>query len=225
MYYFKDRIDAGKKIINELTKYFEYNEEKDFSDYIVVSIPRGGVIIGDMIATNFNLDFDIVVSKKIGAENNKEFAIGAVMPDGSYFLNKEIANINFTSQGYINEQVNIQRKEIERRLIEFRGSKTYDNKFENKKIILVDDGIATGSTIIAATQWIKVEQKCQKLIVVVPVAPSRDNTIDKLKEISDKVIVLHREEKFFAVGQFYENFDQVEDIKVKKIMKNYGYPI
>ena len=222
MYYFNDRIDAGKKIINELTKYFEDNKIKNFSEYIVVSIPRGGIILGDMIATKFNMELDVVISKKIGSENNKELAIGAVMPDGSYFLN-ENARFNVTSNDYINKQVQIQRIEIERRLIEFRGTKKYNNKIENKNVILVDDGIATGSTIIAASLWIKEKQNCKKLVVVVPVAPLIDNNINKLEEITDELIILHREQRFFAVGQFYNRFDQVEDTEVKNIMKRNGY--
>jgi predicted phosphoribosyltransferase len=89
---------------------------------------------------------------------------------------------------------------------------------------LVDDGIATGSTIIAAARWIKEKHNCKRLIIAVPVAPATNDTIDKLDEIADKVIILSIVREFYAVGQFYENFDQVEDKEVKEIMKKYIKP-
>ena len=93
------------------------------------------------------------------------------MPDGFYFINKDIANALNISQEYIDKQVKIQNKEIERRLIEFRGSKDYGNKLDKKIVILVDDGIATGSTIIASARWIREKHNCRMLIVAVPVHP------------------------------------------------------
>lgn len=86
---------------------------------------------------------------------------------------------------------------------------------------MVDDGIATGSTIIASSKWIRENHDCKKLIVAVPVAPATNNTIDKLEEIADSVIVLYFPIEFYAVGQFYENFDQVDDKEVKEIMQKY----
>jgi predicted phosphoribosyltransferase len=148
------------------------------------------------------------------------------MPDGSYFLNEDIMQTLNVPQDYIDAQVNAQMKEIERRLMSFRGSKEYDNELKGKTIVLVDDGIATGATMLSAAQWLKTKQNCQELIIAVPVAPS--DTVDRLKQVvgnNDKVLVLYTPEPFIAVGQFYEEFGQVSDGEVKKIMKRHGYKI
>lgn len=225
---FENRIHAGKELSNRLDEYFK-KENMDANDVknsvIVLAIPRGGVILGDVIASDFHCEFDVIVSRKIRAEFNEEFAIGAVMPDGTYFIHKNVLETFKIRKEYLDEEIENQKKEIHRRLIEFRGSTTYDNKLKDKIVILVDDGIATGATIIASAQWIKRRHECRQLIVAVPVAPLRDETIEKLNQIADKVIVLHLIEDFYAVGQFYEDFRQVSDEEVKKMMKKYHYDI
>ena len=225
---FKDRTEAAEELAEEIKSYLtsigvrEDTEESKL--LIVLAIPRGGVITGDVIASRLRCDMDIIVSRKIGAEYNSELAIGALLPDGTYFINERIANMLNISQIYIDKQVKIQKKEIERRLIEFRRDREYGNKLNGKIVVLVDDGIATGSTIIAAARWIKEKHNCKRLIIAVPVAPATNDTIDKLDEIADKVIILSITRDFYAVGQFYENFDQVEDKEVKEIMKKYIKP-
>jgi len=223
---FRDRIDAANKLAEELKQQLMKPEHRDSSSIIVLSIPRGGVVIGDVVADKLNVKLDVVVSRKIGAPIDPEVAIGAVMPDGTYFLNEDIILTLNVPQNYIDTQVNEQLKEIERRLISFRGSKEYDRELTGKTVVLVDDGIATGATMLSAAQWLKTKQNCQELIIAVPVAP-RD-TVDRLKQIvgnNDKVIVLYSPESFTAVGQFYADFGQVSDSQVKKIMKKHGYKI
>lgn len=191
---------------------------------VVLAIPRGGVVIGDVIATKLNAKFDIIVSRKIGAPYNQEFAIGAVMPDGTYFLNDESGLTLDVPTSYIDNQVNVKVKEIEHRLLNFRGSGEYGDKLKGKIVILVDDGIATGATILSAAKWIREKQDCQKLIIAVPVGP-RD-TVDKIREIiedTDDIIVLYSPDPFISVGRFYRNFEQIGDEEVKGIMKRHGY--
>ncbi len=225
---FKDRTEAAEELAEEIKGYLTSigisEGTVESKSLIVLAIPRGGVITGDVVASRLRCDMDIIVSRKIGAEYNSELAIGALLPDGTYFINERIANMLNTSQVYIDNQVKMQKKEIERRLIEFRGDKEYGNRLNGRIVILVDDGIATGSTIIAAARWIKEKHNCKRLIIAVPVAPATNDTIDKLDEIADKVIILSIVREFYAVGQFYENFDQVEDKEVKEIMKKYIKP-
>jgi putative phosphoribosyl transferase len=122
---FRDRTDAARQLAERL--YWLKNEiEKSKSSVVIVAIPRGGIIIGNIIAKELRTKLDLVVTRKIGAPFNPELAIGAVMPDGSYFLNDVAEMINI-SQNYIESQIRKEVKEIERRLIEFRGRKEYDN--------------------------------------------------------------------------------------------------
>src|SRR6266571_8418691 len=223
---FRDRIDAANKLAEKLKQQIMKPEHRNSSSIVVLAIPRGGVIIGNVVAAKLNARLDVVVSRKIGAPIDPEVAIGAVMSDGTYFLNEDIVLTLNVPQNYIDTQVNEQLKEIECRLISFRGSKEYDRELTGKTVVLVDDGIATGATMLSADQWLKTKQNCQELIIAVPVAP-RD-TVDRLKQIvgnNDKVIILYSPESFNAVGQFYADFGQVSDSQVKKIMKKHGYKI
>ena len=222
---FHDRKEAGLLLAEKLKLYINnaFSSEVKKESFIVMAIPRGGVILGDIVASELNVDLDIIICKKIGAENNPELAIGAVMADGSYIVNEDIVNRINISLGYISKQVGLQKNEIERRLMEFRGNKEYHNKLKDKTIILIDDGIATGATILAAVKWLKEKHFCKRLIVAVPVAPLESSILDKLNQIADKVIVIFTPYDFAAVGQFYEHFDQVSDKEVKEIMKKYGF--
>jgi predicted phosphoribosyltransferase len=222
---FHDRKEAGLLLADKLKLYIKnaFSSEVKKESFIVMAIPRGGVILGDIVASELNVDLDIIICKKIGAENNPELAIGAVMADGSYIINEDIINRINTSHGYISKQVELQKNEIERRLMEFRGNKEYHNKLKDKTIILIDDGIATGATILAAVKWLKEKHFSKKLIVAVPVAPLESSILDKLNQIADKVIVIFSPYDFAAVGQFYEHFDQVSDKEVKEIMNKYGF--
>jgi putative phosphoribosyl transferase len=223
---FQNRNQAGKELVIKLKEYLQNaikENQQNEDSIVIVAIPRGGVEIGDIIASYFHCTLDVVISRKIGAPSNQEFAIGAVMPGGSYFINQHVVNVLKISDNYIQNEVENQKKEIERRLKEFRGSTSYYDRLKGKIVILVDDGIATGATIIAAAKWIKEGNKhnCKKLIVAVPVAPANKDTNIKLNQIADKVIILYMPQEFSAVGQFYEQFDQVSDKDVKTIMNKY----
>ena len=193
---FQNRNQAGKELVIKLKEYLQDEIKENLQNaedsIVIMAIPRGGVEIGDIIASYFHCTLDVVISRKIGAPSNQEFAIGAVMPGGSYFINQHIVNVLNISDNYIQNEVENQKKEIERRLKEFRGNTSYYDKLKGKIVILVDDGIATGATIIAAAQWIKEDNKynCKKLIVAVPVAPANEDTVIKLNQIADKVIIL-----------------------------------
>lgn len=214
---FRDRTDAAKQLAERL--YWLKNEiQENKSSVVIVAVPRGGVVIGNIIASELGAKLDLVVSRKIGAPFNPELAIGAVMPDGSYFLN-DVAEMMNVSQDYIESQIEKEVKEIDRRLIEFRGNREYYNKLEDKIVVLVDDGIATGATILASAKWIKDKHNCKQLIIAVPLAPRE--ILEDLNRAADKVIVLYTPEPFGAVGRFYHDFNQVSDDEVKEMMKKY----
>src|SRR3990172_5316643 len=210
---FKDRTDAAKKLAKKLEW---LKKEKP----IILAIPRGGVVTGNVIASELGATLDIIVSRKVGAPDNPELAIGAVLHDGSYFPNERITIMLNVPQNYINQEIAVQMKEIERRLIRFRGTKEYN--LEGKTVVLVDDGIATGATMFVAALWVK-KQKPKKLIIAIPVGPKE--TVDELSKMVDKVVVLDCPQFFNAVGEFYQEFDQVDDYQVQEIMSKYGYKI
>jgi predicted phosphoribosyltransferase len=142
------------------------------------------------------------------------------MHDGTHFLNSDIIEMLNVPKEYIDAEMAMQMKEIERRLVKFRGGKQYE--LQDKTVIVVDDGIATGATMFAAVQWVK-KQRPRKLIIAVPVGPSE--TIDRLKKVADEVIAISTPLLFGAVGEFYEDFTQVTDDKVQEIMRKHGYKI
>ena len=210
---FKNRTEAAVLLAEKL----EWLKDEGLDDsLLVLAIPRGGVVTGDVVATSLGVNLDIVVAKKIGHPLNSEVAIGAVMHDGTFVPNEAIVNSLDIPYEYIPDTVPILRKVIERRVMIFRGSKEYD--LVGKVVILVDDGVATGTTLFAAIRWMKT-QKLRGLIIAIPVGPRE--TIEKLRETVDKVIVLHSPTMFEAVGAFYEDFSQVSDDEVIEIMKKY----
>jgi len=207
---FKDRVDAAQRLAKKLEWIKKENP-------IILAIPRGGVVTGDVIAKTLGLSLDIIVSRKVGAPYNPELAIGAVAHDGSFFPNSDLINTLGIPKNYLDEKIAEQMEEIEHRLVKFRGRTDYDLK--NKTVVLVDDGIATGATVFVALEWIK-KQKPKRVIVAIPVGP-RD-TIERLSKMAE-VVVLDAPESFGAVGEFYHSFDQVEDYQVAEIMSGYGF--
>ena len=208
---FKNRIEAGKKIAQKLISY------KNNKNILVLGLPRGGIILANEIAKKINSQLDIIVPRKIGSPYDPEFAIGAITEEGEAFLNKDIINNYNISKEYIDKEIIKEKKEAKRRLKIYRGNKKLID-YKDKIIILVDDGIATGSTILAAIFSIK-KFKPKKIIVAVPVL-SRD-IINIIKKEVDKLIYLEAPFFFEAIGSFYEEFEQTSDKEVKGIMKNY----
>lgn len=202
---FNDRIDAAKQLAEKLKKV-------DIKNGIVLAIPRGGVPIGYEIAKALNLPLEIFLAKKIGHPHNPEFAIGSVTLLGATINNNNVMDID---ENYILQQTNKIYKELQERFKKFMGNQKASD-LEGKTVVLVDDGVATGSTLIAA---IKAIRKCdpQKIIVAVPVSPPE--TAKKIKEITDEFICLITPEGFLGVGQFYDDFTQVEDNEVIQILK------
>jgi predicted phosphoribosyltransferase len=185
---------------------------------IVLGIPRGGVILGDIVAKKLGADFDIVIPRKLGAPENEELAIGAVMEDGTAYINTYIVNALRIPETYLQNERLRQVAEIRRRSTAYRKH-DLSYKITGKNAIIVDDGIATGATVIASARWAR-KHHPSTLTIAVPVAPSQ--TVDVLEQESDSVIVLHMPHDFGSVGQFYEEFGPVSDDQVTQIMRSRG---
>ncbi len=198
---FENRREAGIKLSQELAK---YNED---ANTLVVAIPRGGVEVAFYLCQKLKLNMEVTLARKIGAPFNKELAIAAVNERGGLFLNKEIINSLDVSQEYIKEESEKEKKEIEKRIGLFRNNRPLAS-FNNRKIIIVDDGIATGATIKAIIKLIK-DDSPKEIIVAVPVAAP--DSIREIEKDCDQVISLFCPPDFQAVGAYFREFNQVED--------------
>ena len=207
---FKDRIDAGKQLAQELKVY------KNDPEAITIALPRGGVVIGFEISKALNLPLDIVVPRKIGAPGNEEFAIGAVAEDGEPMLNEEVVKLYNISKKYIDETIEKEKKEAQRRLKTYRGDRQ-PLDLKNKTAIIVDDGIATGATMIAAIHSTKAKG-ASKIVVAVPVGAP--DSVEKVRALVDEVVCMDTPAFFGAVGAFYEVFPQTTDEEVIGMLKN-----
>lgn len=202
---FKDRSDAGKKLALKLLKYKGKNT-------VILSIPRGGVIVGYEIAKELNAKLSLIFSRKISAPLQPELAIGAVAEDGTLWLNEKIIKTLNISEEYIKMAMKEEMKKIEKMKKKYYRK---DLNLSGKIVIITDDGVATGATIKAAAVFVK-KQKPKKIILAFPVIPK--DMISDLKVFSDEIIYLEAPLIFHAVGEFYENFEQVEDRKVLEIL-------
>ncbi len=205
---FKNRKEAGQLLAEAL---LPYHKKKDT---LILAIPRGGVVVGYEVARQLDLPLDVVVIKKIGFPAHEELAVGATGLD-SYILNENIVTNYNVSQDYIQKQVKIKQREVELRYQLLRGNKAFYT-VQNKTIIIIDDGLATGATLTMATQIIK-KQSPKEVIVAIPVAPP--DTVRKLEKIVGKILCLHQPSDFRAIGRFYKDFAQVEDDEAKRLLQ------
>lgn len=212
---FKDREHAAELLISKLN-----NEIKDeiAKDVVVFGIPRGGVILAYTIYKNRSVNyFDIVIPRKLGAPNNKELGIGAIMDKDIVYLNEYVVKALRVSQDYIETEKESQIQEISRRSLLYRPKQNEYN-IKSKTIILVDDGAATGATLVVSARWIR-KMNPKRIIIAIPVAPKE--TVELLKNEVDQVvtILIPPTSNFTSVAQFYDNFEEITDDKVVKIMK------
>jgi putative phosphoribosyl transferase len=201
---FKDRHDAGKQLAQRL---LHYQEAKDT---IVIALPRGGVVVGYDISLALRLPLDVLITRKLGTPSNPELAMGALAETGYRHMNQDVIRGYGVSKAELEEEIRHQQSEIDRRIRRYRADRALP-PLKGQTVILVDDGIATGATFFASLgALLKVETT--KTVAAVPVAPPR--VLTELKALVDEVVVLHTSEWFFGIGQFYEQFLQVEDDEV-----------
>jgi len=207
---FRDREDAARRLAAKF-------KGRPLHDPIVLAIPRGGVATGAVLARELGADLDVVLSRKLRAPGWPELAIGAIAEDGQVYLNRHAEGVGDGLEDYLGGEREHQLAEIARRQKLFRAARPRA-PLAGRSVIVTDDGIATGSTMIAALQAVRT-QNPREVIVAVPVAPS-----DRLDEVSrwcDAVVCLLAPTDFRAVGQFYGDFTQVEDDEAVRLLAEF----
>lgn len=204
----KDRKEAGQLLAKKLTEY------KNQLDAIVLALPRGGVPVAFQIAQALDLPLDVFVVRKLGVPGQEELAMGAIASGGVTVYNEEIVRMMAISSELIAAV-----KTDEQAILNYREKLFRDDRpppdIKNKIVILVDDGVATGATIRAAIKALK-KLQCKKIIVAVPIAPP--DTYEQLKREVDEVICLEMPYPFYAIGSWYENFNQTLDEEVRELL-------
>lgn len=205
---FKNRTEAGEQLASELLQYRG-------QDVVVLAVPRGGLPVGAMVARALNAPLDVALAKKIGHPFNPEYAIGAVS-----LVDRVLNNAEGVSREYIDEISTRIREQLKERYEKFHRERP-PVSLKDKVVILVDDGMATGNTIVVLTALLK-QQHPAKIVVAVPVAPV--SAIEKLRSSGniDEVICLHSPYGFQAVGQYYDHFYQVSDDEAIQWLNDYA---
>lgn len=205
---FRDREDAAHLLVQRLKSY-------RFHAPVVLAIPRGGVVTGAVLARELGAELDVVLSRKLRAQYQPELAIGAVAEDGQIYVESRVREALELTDEYLSEEQSYQLGEIERRKRLFRTVRSRA-PVKDRSVIVTDDGIATGSTMIAALQTVKA-QKPHELIVAVPVAPF--SRLAEIRRRCDDVVCVLAPVDFWAIGQFYEDFPQIEDAEVISLLR------
>lgn len=204
---FKNRQDAGSKLAQAL---LPYAHEKP----IILALPRGGIAIGFEVAQTLNAPLDVLVVRKLGAPHHEELAIGAIGPGNVAILNHDLIQLLGISNEALQTVIDQETLELNRRLRRYRGERPYPN-FHNRTVIIVDDGLATGATALAAIQTIK-EQHPARVILAVPVC-ARSSAFALRSEVDD-LVCLETPDQFSAVSLWYVNFDQTTDEEVMNLL-------
>lgn len=205
---FYDRIDAGKRLADALAAYAHRH------DVLVLALPRGGVPVAAQAAMKLNAPLDILLVRKLGVPFHRELGMGALATGGVRIINKEIVDALGISTEDIETVAREEEHELERREKAYRGD-VPATKLEGKTVILVDDGIATGSTMLAAIAAAR-QLKAAHIVVAVPTVAA--STYRKMREVADEVVALITPENFYAVGQWYESFPQTTDQEVRQFL-------
>ncbi|WP_133716280.1 phosphoribosyltransferase [Methylocaldum gracile] len=205
---FENRTDAGRQLAQALGAY------AGRSDLIVLALPRGGVPVAYEVARALKAPLDLLIVRKLGTPGNPELAMGAIASGGASVLNRDVVSIYRISDEVIENAAAKERQELARRERLYRGDRPYPD-IENRCIIVVDDGIATGATMRAGLAALR-QRNPACIVVAVPLAPV--DTVERLRAEVDEVVCLTTPEPFFAVGQGYRDFSQTTDDEVREIL-------
>ncbi len=209
---FLDRRDAGRRLAEALAFL------RGRKELLILAVPRGGVVVGAEVARALQAPLDVVIARKIGAPGNPELAIGAVAADGTVVLDSDLVQSLGVSEQYIQRATERERAEIARRLRAYRDDRP-PPQVAGRTVVLVDDGVATGATTLAAIRSLR-KQAPRELILAVPVGPPE--TITTLSREVDRMVVLSTPEVFWAVGAFYDTFDQTTDQEVIALLNEFA---
>jgi putative phosphoribosyl transferase len=205
---FRDRSEAGQLLAEQLREY----EKRP--DVIVLALPRGGVPVGFEIATRLELPLDVFVVRKLGVPGQRELAMGAIASGGVRILNKDVLRAMPYAATAVAEITAQETREVERRERDYRDGRPAP-ELEHRTVILVDDGLATGATMLAAIAALR-QKDPAKIVVAVPVCPPE--TLREIERVADETVVLFAPDWFRGVGQFYADFAQVGDESVRDLL-------
>ncbi|MBK9112431.1 MAG: phosphoribosyltransferase [Nitrospira sp.] len=198
---FKNREEAGELLAQELIQF-----RKDPSA-ILLALPRGGVAVAYQLSLALHLALDVLITRKIGAPGNPEYALGAVSETGAVYWNREaLLGLSLTER-QLSAAVQAQQKEVTRRVALYRQGRPFPD-LNDRTVILVDDGLATGATFFASVATAR-QGNPRRVIGAIPVGPR--STVEEARKLVDQLIVLRVPDPFYAVGNFYRDFEQVED--------------
>ncbi|HYM89064.1 MAG TPA: phosphoribosyltransferase [Nitrospiraceae bacterium] len=198
---FRNREEAGRILANKLSQY------RNDPTALILALPRGGVTVGYQLSLALHVPLDVFMTRKIGAPGNPEYAIGAVVETGSHYLNQEAVGSFGLTRHELDRLIHVQEEEIARRKDLYRQGRPLP-ELMGRTVLLVDDGIATGSTFMASALAIHSLQP-RRLVGVLPVGPP--STIREVRSHVDELVILVTPEPFEAVGNFFADFTQVED--------------
>lgn len=206
---FRNRTEAGKLLANSLLKY------ANNLNVILLALPRGGVPVAYEVAKQLNVKLDICIVRKLGTPGHEELAMGAMAMGGATVFNQEIISGLEISKDAIAMVIEKETAEINRRNEKYRNNKPFP-VIENKTVILIDDGLATGATMRAAIATLK-QYNPAKIVVAIPVAPP--DSCDEIRPTVDDLVCLEIIEPFYAVGAWYDDFSQTTDEEVRELLE------
>ena len=201
---FKNREEAGELLVQELAAF------RNDSSAILLALPRGGVVVAFQLSLALHLPLDVLITRKIGAPGNPEYALGAVSETGAVYWNREALSGLALTDRDLTAAVHAQQQEVARRVALYRQGRLFP-PLKDRTVILVDDGLATGATFFASVATAR-QAHPRRVIGAVPVGPR--STVEHARAIVDQLVVLRVPDPFYAVGNFYRDFEQVEDREV-----------
>ncbi|MGE5626095.1 MAG: phosphoribosyltransferase [Bacillota bacterium] len=207
---FPNRRVAGRMLAERLRAY------ADRSDVLVLGLPRGGVPVAYELAKALNAELDVLIVRKLGMPGHPELAMGAIASGGTQYLNEEVLRYGGVGRHALQAVLEEEQAELVRREKLYRGTRA-PLKLAGRTVIVVDDGMATGASMRAAVMALR-SGKPSKIVVAVPVAPA--DAADRLQGAADEFVCVQNPVHFYAVGQFYKDFEQTSDEEVRELLEN-----